>query len=133
MDYALYMRGLASFRGQRGYFHRLLRIDLTRRPPEGARESFSAFAQLLQRYPNSAYAADARQRMVYLRNRLAEYEVNVARYYVKRGAWLAASQRAARVVEQYDGAGRQVAASTARSAGKVTVTVPVGGFTVVRR
>jgi outer membrane protein assembly factor BamD len=103
VDYALYMRGLASFRGQRGYFHRLLRIDLTRRPPEGARESFSAFAQLLQRYPNSAYAADARQRMIFLRNHLAVHENHVARYYLDRGAYLAAINRAKFTVQSYDG------------------------------
>lgn len=103
VDYALYMQGLANFHGQRGYFHRLLGIDLTRRPPEGARESFSAFAQLLQRYPDSAYAADARQRMIFLRNFLAEHENHVARYYLARGAYVAAINRAKFTVENYDG------------------------------
>ncbi len=103
VDYALYMQGLANFRGQRGYFHRLFRIDLTRRPPEGARESFSAFAQLLQRYPNSPYTADARQRMIFLRNFLAEHENHVARYYLARGAYVAAINRAKFVVQNYDG------------------------------
>jgi outer membrane protein assembly factor BamD len=103
VDYALYMRGLANFRGQHNTLHRLLGVDLARRPPEGARESFSAFAQLLQRYPDSAYAADARQRMIFLRNRLADHENHVARYYLARGAYLAALNRAKFSVQTYDG------------------------------
>ncbi len=104
VDYALYMRGLATFEGQASWFHRMLRTDLSRRPPVRARESFSAFAQLLQRFPKSIYAADARQRMVFLRNRLAEHENHVARYYLERGAWLAALNRADGVLRTYDGA-----------------------------
>lgn len=104
VDYALYMRGLANFHGQHNFFHRLFRVDLARRPPEGARESFSAFSQLLQRYPASAYAPDARQRMIFLRNRLADHENYVARYYLQRGAYLAALNRAKYSMETYDGA-----------------------------
>lgn len=104
VDYALYMRGLASFQGQTNAFYRMLRVDLSRRPPTRARESFSAFSQLLQRYPNSIYAADARQRMVFLRNRLAEHENHVARYYLERRAYLAALNRAKFAMESYDGA-----------------------------
>jgi outer membrane protein assembly factor BamD len=104
VDYALYMRGLAQFHGQHNAFDRLLRLDRSKRPPTEARESFSAFAQLLQRYPDSRYAADARQRMVFLRNRLADHENHVARYYVERGAWLAALNRAKFALESYDGA-----------------------------
>jgi outer membrane protein assembly factor BamD len=104
VDYALYMRGLAYFSGQTSWYHRWFNADLSKRPPKDLQESFSAFAQLIQRFPNSAYSADARQRMVFLRNRLADYELNVARYYMSRGAWLAAASRARIVVEQYDGA-----------------------------
>lgn len=104
VDYALYMRGLAQFRGQHNWFDRLLRLDRSKRPPVEARESFSAFSQLLQRYPNSIYAADARQRMIFLRNRLAAHENHVARYYLERGAWLAALNRAKFAMESYDGA-----------------------------
>jgi len=104
VDYALYMRGLAYFSGEHSWYHRLFNADLARRPPKNVQESFSVFAQLVQRFPNSAYAADARQRMVFLRNRLADYEIYVARYYMKRGAWLAAANRAKYVVEQYSGA-----------------------------
>jgi outer membrane protein assembly factor BamD len=104
VDYAIYMRGLAMFRGQSNVLHRLLRVDLARRPPDRARESFSAFAQLLRRFPDSPYAADARQRMIFLRNRLADYENHVARYYLERGAYMAAINRAQFVIETYDGA-----------------------------
>ena len=104
VDYALYMRGLAQFRGQTNWFYRTLRVDLSERPPAGARESFSAFSQLLQRFPNSIYAADARQRMIFLRNRLAEHENHVARYYFSRNAYLAALNRAKFAMQSYDGA-----------------------------
>lgn len=104
VDYALYMRGLAWFSGEHSWYHRLFDADLAQRPPKNVQESFSVFAQLVQRFPDSAYAADARQRMVFLRNRLADYELYVARYYMKRGAWLAAANRAKYVIEQYDGA-----------------------------
>ena len=104
VDYALYMRGVALFSGEHNRFHRLLRIDLAMRPPVEALESFSAFGQLLQRYPNSIYAEDARQRMIFLRNRLADHENYVARYYMERSAYAAALNRAKFVVETYDGA-----------------------------
>ena len=104
VDYALYMRGLAYFSGEHSWYHRLFRVDLSERPPKNVQESFSALSQLVQRFPASVYAPDARQRMVFLRNRLAQYELHVARYYMKRGAWLAAANRAKFAVEQYDGA-----------------------------
>jgi outer membrane protein assembly factor BamD len=104
VDYALYMRGLANFRGEKSSTQRLLRLNLAKRPPVQARESFSAFSRLIQRYPNSIYAPDARQRMIFLRNRLAEHENYVANYYYKRGAYVAASNRAKYSVETYDGA-----------------------------
>jgi outer membrane protein assembly factor BamD len=103
VDYALYMRGLAYFSGEHSWYHKLFNVDLARRPPKNVQESFSVFSQLVQRFPDSAYALDARQRMVFLRNRLADYEIYVARYYMERGAWLAAANRAKFVIEQYDG------------------------------
>jgi outer membrane protein assembly factor BamD len=103
VDYALYMRGRAYFAGQRSWYHRLFRVDLDARPPKDVDLALSAFGQLLQRFPDSAYAPDARQRMVFLRNRLANYELAVARYYVSRGAWIAALNRAQFVISQYDG------------------------------
>jgi outer membrane protein assembly factor BamD len=104
VDYALYMRGLINFPEQHGFFHNLLRVDLTERPQTGAQESFSAFAQLLQRFPKSIYAPDARQRMIFLRDRLADHENYVARYYLERGAYLAALNRAKYAMVTYDGA-----------------------------
>lgn len=103
VDYALYMRGLAQFSGQHNRFYRLMRVDLAKRPPVEAEESFSAFAQLVKRYPDSIYTPDARQRMIFLRNRLAAYQIYVADYYMRRGAWAAALNRARYVVETYDG------------------------------
>lgn len=104
VDYALYMRGLAKFSGQHTRMHRLFRFDLSKRPPVNALESFSAFARLVQRYPDSQYAADARQRMVFLRNRLAEHQNHVANYYLRRGAYAAALNRAKFSMETFDGA-----------------------------
>src|SRR5271156_5432468 len=77
---------------------------MARRPPASALKSIAAFNTVVTQFPKSDYAQDALKRLVYLRNRLAEYEVNVARYYVKRGAYLAAAQRAQGVIDQYDGA-----------------------------
>ncbi len=104
VDYALYMRGLAKFSGERGFGAKLFRVDLDKRPPIGAMESFSTFSQLVKRYPDSIYAPDARQRMVFLRNRLANHELHVARYYMRRGAYAAALNRAKHVIEAFDGA-----------------------------
>lgn len=103
VDYAIYMRGMALFAGERGYFHKLFRVDISKRPPKDARDSYSAFAELLRRFPNSIYAADARQRMLFLRNRVAEHENHIARYYMERGACAAALNRAAYTVQTYDG------------------------------
>ena len=83
---------------------RWFRVDLNQRPPTEARRSFSAFATVVEQYPKSEYAHDARRRMVYLRNRLADYEIAVARYYVGRGAYVAAAQRAKVAIEEFDGA-----------------------------
>lgn len=101
VDYAFYMKGLATFEGSRSAFQRFLPTDLTRRDPGLARESFSHFAQLLARYPNSIYAADAQKRMIYLRNILARSEIHVANYYFKRGAYVAAASRGRYVVENF--------------------------------
>lgn len=104
IDYAYYIKGLVDFERTPNGVERLFRVDLNERPPSTARKSFTAFKALVDQYPKSEYAPDARQRMIYLRNRLADYEVAVARYYVKRGAWVAAAQRAKLEIEQYDGA-----------------------------
>ena len=103
VDYAYYMRGLSSFRDSSGFLGRFLPVDQTKRDPGRARESFSDFSQLLALYPDSPYAADARARMVFLRNNLAAYEIHVANYYLERRAYVAALRRAQYVVENFQG------------------------------
>lgn len=101
VDYAYYMKGLTSFTEGTGVFERFLPTDLTMRDPGSARQSFVHFAQLLARFPNSSHAPDARKRMIYLRNLLARYEIHVANYYLKRGAYVAAANRGRYVVENF--------------------------------
>src|SRR5580698_643552 len=103
VDYAWYIKGLVDFERTPNGIERLFRADLSKRPPSTARKAFAAFKTVVEQYPKSEYAHDALQRMVYLRDRLANYEVHVALYYLKRGAYIAASQRAKGVLEQYDG------------------------------
>jgi outer membrane protein assembly factor BamD len=104
VDYTLYMRGMALFAGEKGTFHKLFRIDLSKRPPKDARDSYSNFAELIRRYPNSRYAPDSRQRMIFLRNRVAEHENHIARYYFERGAYAAAISRTTYTLQVFDGA-----------------------------
>ncbi len=104
VDYAHYIRGLVYFESGANWLERVFEADIAKRPPHEARKSFQAFQTLVQQFPKSPYAADARQRMIYLRNRLADYEIEVARYYLKRGAYVGAANRARGVVEVYDGA-----------------------------
>lgn len=101
VDYAYYMKGLASFNQNRGFFERFLPTDMSQRDPGAARESFGYFNQLLTLFPESQYAPDAEKRMVYLRNLLARYEIHVANYYFKRGAYVAAVNRGRYVVENF--------------------------------
>ena len=103
VDYAYYMKGLSSFSDGGGIFRRFLPIDETKRDPGRAEESFSDFAQMLALYPDSKYAADARARMVFLRNNLAGYEIHVANYYLDRKAYVAALRRGQYVVENFQG------------------------------
>ncbi|MCM2313220.1 MAG: outer membrane protein assembly factor BamD, partial [Steroidobacteraceae bacterium] len=103
VDYAYYVKGLVYYESGANALERLFRADITKRPPQEARKSFQAFQTLIQQYPKSPYAADARQRMVYLRNRLADYEIHVARYYMRRGAYVGALNRARNLIETYDG------------------------------
>lgn len=104
VDYAWYMKGMVDFEKQPNALERLFRVDMTKRPPSNARKSFAAFKTVVEQYPKSEYSHDARQRMVYLRNRLADYEVHVAQYYLKRGAYIASAQRARAALEQFSGA-----------------------------
>lgn len=102
LDYAYYMKGLASFSVDRGLLERFIPSDFTERDMGPARESFEDFNRLLNRFPNSVYAADARQRMVYLRNLMAAYELKAADFYMRRGAYVAAANRGRYVVENFD-------------------------------
>jgi outer membrane protein assembly factor BamD len=104
VDYAYYMKGLVYFERQSNWLERRFNVDLSQRPPINARKSFEAFQQLLEKYPHSQYVGDARQRMVFLRNRLADFELHVALYYMRRGAYVGAINRAKFCVENYDGA-----------------------------
>ncbi len=104
VDYALYIQGLAYFEGDPGILERWFRRDLTKRPPEGVRQSYATLRRLVERYPASPYAADAEQRMIYLKNRLARYENHVADYWLRRGAYVAAIDRAKTALEEYHGA-----------------------------
>jgi outer membrane protein assembly factor BamD len=104
VDYAYYMKGLVYFERQSNGLERRFNVDLSQRPPVNARKSFEAFQQLLEKYPHSQYVGDARQRMIFLRNRLADFELHVALYYMRRGAYVGAINRAKFCVENYDGA-----------------------------
>lgn len=101
LDYAYYLRGLAAFSQDQSFLDRFLPTDRTKRDPGSAKESIADFSTLLARFPNSQYADDARSRMVYLRNLLAAYEIHVARYYLKRQAYVAAVNRGRYVVENF--------------------------------
>jgi len=101
VDYAHYLKGLAYFSEDLGMLGRMARQDRTERDPKSARESFDAFKELVQRFPDSRYAPDALARMKYLVNALASHEVHVARYYMKRGAYVAAANRAQYALKNY--------------------------------
>ena len=102
LDYAYYMKGLASYSVDRGILERFIPSDFTERDMGPARESFEDFNRLINQFPNSIYASDARQRMVYLRNLLAAYELHAAEFYMRRGAFAAAANRGRYVVENFD-------------------------------
>ena len=104
IDYAWYLKGLTDFERMPNFMEHWFRVDLNQRPPTQARRSFASFQTVVQQFPKSDYAHDSRRRMVYLRNRLADYEIAVARYYVGRGAYVAAAQRAKVAIEEFDGA-----------------------------
>ena len=104
VDYAYYMKGLVYFERQANFLERYFNVDLSQRPPVNARKSFESFDELVKKYPHSPYVGDARQRMIFLRNRLADFELHVALYYLRRGAYVGAINRAKFCVENYDGA-----------------------------
>ena len=100
-DYALYMRGIVNFNDDLGMFSSFTRQDLSERDQKAAKESFESFKELVTRFPASRYAPDARARMNYIVNSLAQYEVHVARYYYSRGAYLAAINRSQLAISDY--------------------------------
>lgn len=103
IDYALYLKGLVNFNDNLGMFAWLSRQDLSERDQKAAKDSYQAFSELVTRFPASRYAPDARQRMTYIVNSLAQYEVHVARYYYSRGAYVAAIARAQTALSDYQG------------------------------
>ncbi|MEJ2692252.1 MAG: outer membrane protein assembly factor BamD [Candidatus Thiodiazotropha sp.] len=101
VDYAYYLKGLVNYNLNNSILNRLIETDPSQRDASAALSSFNDFAELARRFPDSKYSADARIRMRYLRNNLAKYQIHVARYYMKRGAYLAAANRANRVVTNF--------------------------------
>ena len=101
VDYAYYLRGLVNFGRGRGLTERFLPLDTSQRDTGSAYRAFRDFSELATRYPDSEYVPDANKRMIYLRNLLAQHEVHVANYYMTRGAYVAAANRARFVVETY--------------------------------
>ncbi len=101
VDYVYYLKGLVSFNEDLGLLGQVSQQDMTERDPKGARESFDAFRELVTRYPDSKYTPDAILRMKYLVNALASLEVHVARYYMKRNAYVAAVNRSQYALKNY--------------------------------
>ena len=101
LDYALYLKGIINFNDDLGLFAGITRQDLSERDQKASKESFDAFKDLTTRFPDSRYSPDARLRMTYIVNSLAQYEVHVARYYYKRGAYVAAINRAQLALSEY--------------------------------
>lgn len=101
IDYAYYLRGLVNFERGKGLADQFLAIDDSQRDPGSALQAFKDFKDLGERFPDSVYLEDAQKRMVYLRNLLALYEINVANYYMRRGAFVAATNRARYIIENY--------------------------------
>ncbi len=101
VDYAYYVKGLANFNADIGIFGLASGQDPTERDPKAAQDSFASFKDLVTRFPSSRYAPDSKLRMHYLLNALAKYEIHVAKYYLRRGANIAAVNRAKEVLTQY--------------------------------
>ncbi len=104
VDYALYIKGLAYFETGPGFLERWFRKDTTKRPPKDLELAYSSLRRLVERFPASEYAPDAEERMIAIKNRLAAYENHVADYYLRRGAYVAALNRAKNALESFNGA-----------------------------
>ncbi len=103
IDYAYYLKAVINFDNNSGLLARLARLDTAERDLDGATRSLSDFNEVVRRYPNSKYAPDARQRMIYLRNLMARHEVNTGLFYLRRAAYVAAINRSKYVLENYPG------------------------------
>jgi outer membrane protein assembly factor BamD len=103
VDYALYLKGIINFNDETGIFDFLSKQDLADRDQKAAKESFESFKELVTRFPESKYSEDARLRMAYMVNTLARSELGVARYYYKRGAYVAALNRVQTAIQDYQG------------------------------
>jgi outer membrane protein assembly factor BamD len=101
VDYAFYLKGLVNFNRGIGFIDRFLPTDTSQRNPSNAQEAFDNFQELVRRFPESKYVPDAKQRMLALRNNLAMYEIHVARFYMKRKAYIAAANRCSYVIKEY--------------------------------
>jgi len=104
VDYAWYLKGLVNYDETMNFLRKMLPGRASDRDQQAAHQSFRDFQELIRRHPESRYVADARQRMVFLRNIMAKYEVEVGEYYERRKAWIAALNRARYVIENYPGA-----------------------------
>jgi outer membrane protein assembly factor BamD len=101
VDYAYYLKGLINFNRSIGFIERFLPTDASQRNPSNVKEAYDNFDLLINRFPESKYVPDAKQRMLSLRNNMAMYEVHVARFYLKRRAYIAAANRAGYVIKEY--------------------------------
>ena len=101
VEYAIYMRGVVNMEQDNNLFQELFAVDRSDRDPSKSREAFEDFRTLLEKHPDSKYAADAKQRMVHIKDRLAKYEIAVARFYMRREAWVAAANRGRYVLEHF--------------------------------
>ena len=101
VDYAIYMRGLVNMEADKNLFQELVGIDRSDRDPSRSREAFEDFRRLIEKFPDSKYAADAQKRMLHIKSRLAKYEIAIARFYMRREAYVAAANRGRYVLEYY--------------------------------
>jgi outer membrane protein assembly factor BamD len=101
IDYAYYLRGVINFDRDKGFLDRYANQDMTKRDQTNTLQSFEDFSELVSKFPDSRYAPDARQRMIYLRDNLARAQLNIAEFYLRLGAYVAAANRAKDIVEKY--------------------------------
>jgi outer membrane protein assembly factor BamD len=104
VDYALYIKALSYYEKDAGILERWFKRDVTKRPPTDVDLAYMTLRRLVERYPTSEYSADAEQRMIAIRERMSAYENHIADYYMRRGAYVAAANRAKSALEEYNGA-----------------------------